>query len=91
MRKAETRHRETSYREALQAVQRALTERASSAAHAAENATRKAQVGAGMRGDKRRTYRFQEGIVTDHVTGKTARCSDVMRGGMDRLWAGSPS
>ncbi len=31
---------------------------------------RKSQVGSGMRGDKRRTIRCQDGIVTDHITGQ---------------------
>jgi len=31
------------------------------------NANRKQQVGSGMRGDKRRTIRMKDGIVTDHV------------------------
>lgn len=33
-------------------------------------ATRRRQVGSGMRGDKRRTIRCQDGVVTDHVTGR---------------------
>ncbi|MFT3770344.1 MAG: peptide chain release factor-like protein [Minicystis sp.] len=33
-------------------------------------ATRRGQVGSGMRGDKRRTIRCQDGVVTDHVTGR---------------------
>src|SRR5262245_45646424 len=33
-------------------------------------ATRRRQVGSGMRGDKRRTIRYQDGSVTDHVTGR---------------------
>ena len=32
---------------------------------------RRRQVGTGMRGDKRRTIRCQEGVVVDHVTGRT--------------------
>ena len=50
------------------------------------NITRADQIGSGERGDKRRTYRFQEGIVKDHVTGKSAKISHVMKGEMDRLW-----
>ena len=50
------------------------------------NKNRKQQVGSGMRGDKRRTYRFQEGIVCDHVTGRSARIKDVMRGNFEKLW-----
>jgi peptide chain release factor 1 len=39
-------------------------------------ATRRAQVGTGMRGDKRRTIRVQDGQVTDHVSGKTWQFKD---------------
>ena len=41
---------------------------------------RKKQVGSGMRGDKRRTIRTQDGSVTDHVTGQTWRYKDYIRG-----------
>ena len=47
---------------------------------------RKDQVGSGMRGDKIRTYRFQDNQVKDHVTGKVATIHHVMSGGIDRLW-----
>lgn len=50
------------------------------------NDKRKEQIGSGMRGDKRRTYRFQDGTVIDHITGKKARCKDIMRGEFDKLW-----
>lgn len=43
-------------------------------------AQRRAQVGAGMRGDKRRTIRVQDGVVTDHVTGKRWTFRDYERG-----------
>ena len=41
---------------------------------------RRRQVGSGMRGDKRRTIRCQDGIVTDHLTGRTMRLRDYERG-----------
>jgi peptide chain release factor 1 len=47
---------------------------------------RKNQVGSGMRGDKIRTYRFQDNKVTDHLTSKSARCSEVLNGKFDLLW-----
>ena len=50
------------------------------------SSNRKSQVGSGMRGDKFRTYRFQDDLVTDHRTGKTAKCSKVMRGKFDLLY-----
>lgn len=85
-RKAETRSRENSYREALSALKGALDELRSSQEHNAVNASRRTQVGAGMRSDKRRTYRFQDNAVTDHVSGKTALCSDLMRGRFEEIW-----
>jgi len=44
---------------------------------------RKRQVGSGMRGDKRRTIRAQDGQVVDHVTGRTWRYKDYIRGNWD--------
>jgi peptide chain release factor 1 len=41
---------------------------------------RRAQVGSGMRGDKRRTIRAQDGTVVDHLTGRTWRLRDYERG-----------
>jgi hypothetical protein len=35
-----------------------------------------------MRGDKRRTYRFQDDQVVDHVTGKSMQASKAMKGGI---------
>ena len=48
--------------------------------------TRKDQVGSGMRGDKIRTYRFQDNSVADHNTNHRARCTKVMKGYIDLLW-----
>ena len=39
-----------------------------------------------MRGDKIRTYRFQDDVVTDHNTGKKASTKDVMNGKIELLW-----
>ena len=41
---------------------------------------RRGQVGSGMRGDKRRTIRLQDGQVTDHVTGRSWRAEDYLAG-----------
>ena len=48
--------------------------------------TRKAQVGSGERGDKIRTYRFQDNTVKDHRTEKTAQLEKVLQGNFDLLW-----
>jgi protein subunit release factor A len=47
---------------------------------------RKQQVCSGQRGDKVRTYRFQDNVVKDHNSGKQAPCDKVMLGKFDLLW-----
>lgn len=47
---------------------------------------RKQQVGSGMRGDKIRTYRFQDDVVKDHLTNKTASVKKVLAGNFNLLW-----
>jgi protein subunit release factor A len=47
---------------------------------AATNADRRRQIGSGMRGDKRRTIRVQEGQVNDHLTGRSWRFKEYERG-----------
>ena len=54
-------------------------------ANVTENQSRKGQVGSGMRGDKIRTYREQDNIVTDHRTGKKVRLKDVLCGKLEIL------
>lgn len=50
------------------------------------NSIRSDQVGSGMRGDKIRTYRFQDDVVQDHQTGKRHLTSKVLAGNFDLLW-----
>mgnify|MGYP001947084490 CR=1 FL=1 len=52
----------------------------------AARAITRAQEGSGERSDKRRTYRDQEGRITDHLTGKGGQMSLVKKGLLDRLW-----
>lgn len=82
-----SRSRDANYREAEAALVADLQSRETGKAGRDRNATRKQQIGAGMRGDKRRTYRFQDDSVVDHFTGKRAKASVVMKGGFDLLWA----
>lgn len=39
-----------------------------------------------MRGDKIRTYRFQDDRVQDHNTGKSASCEKILKGYFDLVW-----
>ena len=45
----------------------------------------RAQIGNGGRSDKKRTYRVKEDLVIDHITGKTARLSKIIRGNLELL------
>jgi protein subunit release factor A len=63
-----------------------LDERLRSGSKAVEDDVRRQQIGSGMRGDKRRTYRFQDDTVVDHITGKSMQTSKAMKGFMWRLW-----
>ena len=47
---------------------------------------RKLQVGTGMRGDKIRTYREKDNIVSDHKTGKKTSLSSILEGKLELLW-----
>lgn len=85
MRSAQTRSRENSYREALEALTQDLEGHDRIERAHATNGSRRHQVGSGERSDKRRTYRFQEDRVVDHVSGKSAPCDKVMLGRFDLL------
>ena len=80
------RSREANYRDAMAALIAMLDERLRSGSKAVEDDARRQQIGSGMRGDKRRTYRFQDDVVTDHVTGKSMQASKAMKGGLPRIW-----
>ena len=57
-----------------------LYEREREKRRAERDAARREQAGSGMRGDKRRTVRCQDGVVTDHVTGQRWSLRDYLRG-----------
>jgi len=46
---------------------------------------RRQQVGTGMRGDKIRTIRYQDGIVKDHRTGKKMKLRNYLSGHIEEL------
>ena len=86
VRKAETRSRENSMKEAMVALSSAVGAISSAEASARANVERCAQIGLGMRADKRRTWRFRNDSVTDSITGLAISCKDAMRGNIDKLW-----
>lgn len=48
--------------------------------------SRNSQIGNGSRGGtKRRTYRILEDTVTDHITGKSCRWKDILKGKIELL------
>jgi len=87
VRTAQTRSRENSVRLAMEALHQALDGDAEQAQQADLRQKRQSQIGSGERGDKRRTYRLQEDQVVDHLSGRKARASDVLKGQFNALWA----
>jgi peptide chain release factor 1 len=87
-RSAQTRSRETSLREAMTALRQAIGERHRQSAASALNDARSGQIGTGERSDKRRTLRFRDDRVADHVTGLSTTVTRFMRGDIDDLWPG---
>lgn len=63
----------------------ALIEAASKTKSAELNAERSKQIGSGMRGDKIRTYREQDDMVTDHRTNKRASLKLILQGRIELL------
>jgi peptide chain release factor 1 len=68
---------------ALEILTARLAERERNGYNNSRAAERKAQVGSGMRGDKRRTIRQQDDQVHDHITGKRWKYKDYIRGNWD--------
>ena len=83
---AQTRSRESSLKQAKDELLSRVLTSATEVHNAKLSLDRKEQVGSGMRGDKSRTYRFQDDQVNDHRTNKRAKCSTVLKGNFDLLW-----
>lgn len=80
------RTRSANEREAMRTLKARIDDERRSGCLLEINRTRKNQVGSGMRGDKIRTYRFQDDTVTDHLSGKSASAKRVMKGDFSLLW-----
>ncbi len=83
---ANGRCRTSNQEEATRLIQAKLAEHYRGQASSQLNGHRASQIGSGMRGDKRRTYRFQDDTVVDHETNKSTSCRNVMKGKFSDLW-----
>lgn len=84
--KAECRSRTNSLTTAMSAIQERVDTVIQNQYNREIASDRKLQVGSGMRGDKIRTYRFQDDRVLDHLTEKSASIKKVLAGNFDLLW-----
>lgn len=82
---AQTRSRENSVRLAMEAIYEQLDKLKEEYHLNLQNNDRSKQIGSGMRGDKRRTYRQQEDIVIDHINNKKEKMSKFMKGKIEKL------
>lgn len=71
---------------ALDLLRSRLAEAEETAATDARNGTRRAQIGGGARGDKRRTIAVQRDQVHDHLTDKRMTVARYLKGELDLLW-----
>lgn len=83
---AQCRSRLNSLEQAKSALLAQLNGAASREFYSGIASDRKQQVGSGMRGDKIRTYRFQDDVVKDHITGKSGSVKQVLKGYFDLMW-----
>lgn len=74
--RSQKQNRET----ALALLRARLWEAEQNKVNAARAHNRRIQLGSGMRGDKRRTIRVQDGQVNDHITGRVWQLKPYLRG-----------
>jgi peptide chain release factor 1 len=82
---SQTRSRENSYALAREAIEKEVTKQSHGNTQQAVSLDRKQQVGSGMRGDKIRTYREQDGIVTDHRSNMKVSLKLIEQGRLELL------
>jgi peptide chain release factor 1 len=83
---AQCRSRENSYAQAYTDLSKKIVENLQSVYNSGISEDRRQQVGSGMRGDKIRTYRFQDDRVQDHRSMNEASVKKIMNGNFDLLW-----
>ncbi len=82
---AVSRSKDSNIRDARMRLEEMLDREKHSSGHSAQNDIRSAQIGCAMRGDKRRTYRFQDDQVVDQ-NGLRTTCKSFMKGDIEKLW-----
>lgn len=82
----QSRSRENNLADAKAAILERLRNAASSHHQQQLSDIRKEQMGSGERGDKIRTIRFQDNIVTNNLNNKRISTELYMRGQIDKLW-----
>jgi peptide chain release factor 1 len=83
---AQCRSRENSFDEAKATILARLNGTEQAELAKARSVDRKEQTGSGERGDKIRTYRFQDNQVKDHRNNATAPINLVLDGKFNLLW-----
>lgn len=83
---AQCRSRQNSLDQALSTIHKTVDKQVQNQYNNSIASDRRQQVGSGMRGDKIRTYRFQDDVVKDHVTNKSNSVKKVLGGNFDLLW-----
>lgn len=68
---------------ALEILRARIWDAANEQRSSAMSSARREQIGSGMRADKRRTIRSQDGIVNDHILGKQWKLKNYLRGDFD--------
>lgn len=83
---AQCRSRENSYNEAFSNITQKVLSSQYEEFNTIMSESRKKQVGSGMRGDKIRTYRFQDDSCCDHRTDNKISLKKIMSGNIDLFW-----
>lgn len=79
------RNQHANKEDALKELKRRVNEYYRTGHMSEEVEERREQIGKGDRSDKRRTYRVKDGLVLDHITGKTASYKDILKGKIELL------
>ena len=81
----EQRKRSQNEARAWQVLEERLRERWLTKQQSKNSKIRNGQHGSGKRGDKKRTYKMQAGVVEDHRSGKRTTAKNILRGKIELL------